>query len=150
MICSEIPENTIKYGCPKGFTLLEVLVSLAIIATVLVSIMRLQTQTIAMNETVRFYSVAPFLAQAKMVEIRMDPQSFLGSDKGDFGGDFSEYTWEIQVLEQEVVFDQQDVEMFFWMHLSLSGTRAGGFPLGLKKNCQEIRKARVYERVLVF
>jgi type II secretion system protein I len=133
MICSEIPENTIKYGCPKGFTLLEVLVSLAIIATVLVSIMRLQTQTIAMNETVRFYSVAPFLAQAKMVEIRMDPQSFLGSDKGDFGGDFSEYTWEIQVLEQEVVFDQQDVEMFFLDALVTVRHKGWGLSFGLEK-----------------
>ncbi len=96
----------------RGFTLLEVLVSLAIIATVLVSIMRLQGQTIAMNETVRFYSIAPFLAQSKMAEIRMDSQSFPGSDKGDFGSDFSEYAWEIRVEDQEVLFEE-DLEMFF-------------------------------------
>ena len=85
-----------------GFTLLEVLVSLAIIATVLVSIIRLQGQTISMNETVRFYSLAPFLAQARIAQIRMEPGSFMGEDSGDFGPDFSGYTWQSRVRSREI------------------------------------------------
>ena len=85
-----------------GFTLLEVLVSLAIIATVLVSLIRLQGQTISMNETVRFYSLAPFLAQARIAQIRMEPGSFMGEDSGDFGPDFSGYTWQSRVRSREI------------------------------------------------
>ncbi len=95
----------------RGFTLLEVLVSLANIATVLVSIMRLQGQTISMNETIRFYSAAPFLAQAKIAEIRMDPQSFIGSDSGDFGEDVPGYDWQIDVQDR-VISLEDDTEIF--------------------------------------
>lgn len=91
-----------RQAADRGFTLLEVLVSLAIIATVLVSIIRLQGQTISMNETVRFYSLAPFLAQARVAQIRMEPDSFMGEDSGDFGPDFSGYTWQSRVQSREI------------------------------------------------
>jgi type II secretion system protein I len=91
-----------RQAADRGFTLLEVLVSLAIIATVLVSIIRLQGQTISMNETVRFYSLAPFLAQARVAQIRMEPDSFMGEDSGDFGRDFSGYTWQSRVRSREI------------------------------------------------
>jgi general secretion pathway protein I len=86
----------------RGFTLLEVLVSLAIIATVLVSIIRLQGQTISMNETVRFYSLAPFLAQSRVAQIRMEPDSFMGEEGGDFGPDFPGYIWQSRVQSREI------------------------------------------------
>lgn len=86
----------------RGFTLLEVLVSLAIIATVLVSLIRLQGQTISMNETVRFYSLAPFLAQSRAAQIRMEPGSFMGEHNGDFGADFPGYTWQSRVQPREI------------------------------------------------
>ena len=94
----------IGYGqtAGRGFTLLEVLVSLAIIATVLVSIIRLQGQTVSMNETVRFYSVAPFLAQSRVAQIRMESDSFMGEHSGDFGADFPGYTWQSQVQSREI------------------------------------------------
>ena len=81
----------------SGFTLLEVMVSLAIIAIVFVSVLRLQGQTISMNETTRFYAVAPFLAQQKMSEITADPSSFSGSQSGDFGEDAPGYGWNAKV-----------------------------------------------------
>ncbi|NOY69509.1 MAG: prepilin-type N-terminal cleavage/methylation domain-containing protein [Deltaproteobacteria bacterium] len=80
-----------------GFTLLEVLVSLAIIAIVFVSVLRLQGQTISMNESTRFYAVAPFLAQQKMAEVTADPSSFSGSQSGDFGEDAPGYVWKAGV-----------------------------------------------------
>ena len=79
-----------------GFTLLEVMVSVAIIAIVMVSVIRLQGQTILMNESSRFYSVAPFLAQEKLSEVLMDPKN-AGSSSGDFGDDASGYAWNIEV-----------------------------------------------------
>ncbi|MCU0593194.1 MAG: prepilin-type N-terminal cleavage/methylation domain-containing protein, partial [Desulfobacterales bacterium] len=47
---------------PQGFTLLEVMVALGIMAIVLVSVYRLHSQTLAMSVESRFYTQAPLLA----------------------------------------------------------------------------------------
>jgi general secretion pathway protein I len=88
----------------KGFTLLEVMVSVAVIAIVLVSIMRLQGQTILMNESSRFYSTAPFLAQSKMADILADPLN-AGSNAGDFDKDHPGYAWkaDIETIHLDVI-----------------------------------------------
>ena len=85
--------------------MLEVMVALSIIAIVLVSIMRLQGQTIFMNETIRFYTIAPLLAQSKMSEISQDPLADI-SDSGDFGMDFPGYTWEAQLSDLNIDVDE--------------------------------------------
>ena len=82
-----------------GFTLLEVLVALAIIAIVFVSVLRLQGQTISMDDSVRFYSVAPFLAQAKMSEVISNPSEYTGGSSGDFGDDAPGYSWQVNIDE---------------------------------------------------
>jgi general secretion pathway protein I len=79
-----------------GFTLLEVMVSVAVIAIVLVSIIRLQGQTILMNESSRFYSTAPFLAQYKISQILADPVN-AGSETGDFDKDHPGYAWNVDI-----------------------------------------------------
>ncbi len=80
-----------------GFTLLEVLISVSIIAIVLVSALRLQGQSVTMNESARFYSTAPFLAQQKMAEVRFDPQRFMGTDSGRFDEMPEYYSWRVMV-----------------------------------------------------
>lgn len=87
----------------KGFTLLEVMVAIAIIAIVLVSIMRLQGQTIGMNESFRFYTQAPLLANARMGEILSDHEGAGGPTSGDFGEAFAGYAW--QVEREAVIID---------------------------------------------
>ncbi|MBS0012982.1 MAG: hypothetical protein KFF46_03340, partial [Desulfobacterales bacterium] len=62
--------------------------------------------TISMNETVRFYSMAPFLAQARAAQIRMEPGSFMGEDSGDFGPDFPGYTWQSRVRSREISMEE--------------------------------------------
>lgn len=89
-------------GFCKGFTLLEVMVSVSIIAIVLVSILRLQGQTISMNETIRFYTIAPLLADSKVSEIRLYPSDFDLSSSGDFGDDYPGYTWNVQIDEMKI------------------------------------------------
>ena len=89
-------------GCNKGFTLLEVMVSVAIIAIVLVSIIKLQGQTISMNETIRFYTLAPLLAESKISEISLNPSEFQISSSGDFGDDYPGYSWAVQMEEMEI------------------------------------------------
>ena len=85
-----------------GFTLLEVLVSLSMIAIVVISVMRLQGQSISLNETTRFYSVAPFLAQAKMAEVKFDPSAFDAGGSGDFEDTSPGYKWTVNTEEKEI------------------------------------------------
>lgn len=89
-------------GFEKGFTLLEVMVSVAIIAIVLVSIIRLQGQTISMNETIRFYTVAPQLAESKIADILINPSNYELSSSGDFGEEFPGYSWEVLIEEMKI------------------------------------------------
>jgi len=81
-----------------GFTLLEVMVALAIMAIVLVSVYRLHSQTLSMSTTSRFYTQAPLLAQGKLAELTSDEALNLVSDAGDFGEDFPGYTWQVSVV----------------------------------------------------
>ena len=95
-----------------GFTLLEVMIALAIIAIVLVSVLRMQGQTISMNEAYRFYTVAPQLAMAKMNEFRMDPQALEFNSSGDFGQDYPGYQWKMAIQEKTLVTPENH-EMHF-------------------------------------
>lgn len=102
--------NTLVFNRPttigaRGFTLLEVMVAVAVISIVLVSILKLQGQTIRMNETVRFYALAPMLAGARLTDLLLKPENAEGSLSGDFGEDYPGYTWtaEVEKLTIEVI-----------------------------------------------
>jgi len=85
----------------RGFTLLEVMVALSIIAIVLVSVYRMHAQTVSMNNEVRFYATAPMLAQIKMAEIESESLKDIGDDSGDFGDEFPDYRWNIVIDDVE-------------------------------------------------
>jgi len=80
----------------RGFTLLEVIAAMAIMAIVLLAVYRLHAQTISMSGAVRFYSLAPLLAQTRLAAITIDPDS-RNSGSGDFGMDYPGYTWQVTV-----------------------------------------------------
>ena len=81
----------------RGFTLLEIMVALSIIAIVLVSVYRMHAQTVSMNNEVRFYATAPMLAQIKMAQIESESLEDMGDDSGDFGDEFPDYRWNIVI-----------------------------------------------------
>ena len=85
----------------RAFTLLEVMISLSIISIVLISIYRMHSQTIAMNEMSRFNATAPFLAQRKMVEIQTSPGDASLSDSGTFEDSAPGYRWQTAISEIE-------------------------------------------------
>ncbi len=84
-----------------GFTLLEVMVALSIIAIALVSVYKLHGQTIDMFNDIKFYTSAPLLAQSKMAEIETLDADELGDNSGDFGDDFPGFNWQVTVNEVE-------------------------------------------------
>ncbi|MBF0224451.1 MAG: prepilin-type N-terminal cleavage/methylation domain-containing protein [Desulfobacterales bacterium] len=81
----------------RGFTLLEVMISIALLAIVLVSVFRLNAQSITMNTDSRFNTVAPMLAQMKISEI--DSLEDIYINEGDFGENFHGYRWKTEVLD---------------------------------------------------
>lgn len=84
-----------------GFTLLEVLVSLAIMAFVLIAVFKMHAQSISMQSAGRFYTTAPLLLQAKLSEFKTIPLEELASDSGDFGENYPGYTWEFRLEDVE-------------------------------------------------
>ena len=84
-----------------GFTLLEILAAVAILAIVLTALFRLHLQTLSMGADARFYSIAPLLAQKKLAEIGVDGFDQPGVDSGDFGEAFERYHWEVTITESE-------------------------------------------------
>ena len=83
-------------GC-VGFTLLEVMIAMAILAITLVTIYQSQSQSISMASSSRFLTTASLLAQGRMAQIdAADPREVV-SAKADFGEEFSDYTWQVEV-----------------------------------------------------
>ncbi|MGD9194083.1 MAG: type II secretion system minor pseudopilin GspI [Desulfobacterales bacterium] len=79
----------------SGFTLLEVMVALAIMAIVLVSVYRMHSQTLAMNTSNRFYTLAPLLAQSKLAELEANTSAIFAGDSGNFEDQYPGYSWNI-------------------------------------------------------
>lgn len=83
----------------SGFTLLEVLVGLAVLAIALISIFKLQGQTIQMSAKARFLTVAPHLAHAKLAEIELLDFKEVGDGSGAFPDEHADYNWTVAVEE---------------------------------------------------
>ncbi len=92
---------TKTYRSSTGFTLLEIMVAISIIAIVLVSIYKMHAQTISMNFISRFQTTAPLLAKKVLTEIETKPVDDLVDDSGDFGKEFAGYKWQVSVKEVE-------------------------------------------------
>lgn len=86
----------------KGFTLMEVMVAMAILAIALVSIFQLQSQSISMATESRFMTTAALLAQSKMVEVEARPSLFNQSEDGDFGPDYPQYKWHLVIGDAQL------------------------------------------------
>lgn len=71
------------------------MVALGIAAIVLVTVYRLQIQSIAMETTVQFHTVAPLLAEQLISRVELQAPDFPATDSGRFEGDFENYAWEI-------------------------------------------------------
>ena len=80
----------------SGFTLMEVMVALSVVAIALVAIYRMHSQTLFMDTRSRFDTVATMLARQKLADIATADLSDITSDDGDFGDDHPGYTWRIQ------------------------------------------------------
>jgi general secretion pathway protein I len=85
-----------KTSC-EGFTLLEVMVAVAIIAISFVSLLSSQSQSISYAAISRFETVASLLTKQKLAEIQLAGFDELNAEQGDFEGDFADFHWQTEV-----------------------------------------------------
>ena len=83
----------------SGFTLLEVMVALAVMSIVLVSVYRMHSQSLTMNTAARFYILAPLLAQNKLAELESLSSEGFSDNSGDFGEQYAGYSWRSSVAD---------------------------------------------------
>jgi len=86
-------------GSDSGFTLLEVMVAVAIIGIALVTLIGSQSQSISIATISRFETTASLLARKKMTELALAGFDDLHSTDGDFGEEFPEFHWKVEVRE---------------------------------------------------
>ena len=91
-----------KQNKTSGFTLMEVMIAMAILAIALVAVFQLQSQSISMSTDSRFMTTAALLAQSKMVEVETASTLANHSGDGDFGSDYSQYTWHLEVGDTQL------------------------------------------------
>ncbi len=86
----------------EGFTFLEVLMAVSILAILLVGVHKLQSQMVSMSQTTRFFTLAPLLAQSQMAE--MERRNFIDiqKDSGDFGIAYPGYVWSLTYGKHEI------------------------------------------------
>ncbi|MGD9823344.1 type IV pilus modification PilV family protein [Desulfobacter sp.] len=96
-----------KYdGCQgpaeAGFTLIEMMVAMAIIATVMVALFRMQSGTISLAGADDFQTTSRYLAAKALAQIELsmnDP-----GVKGEFGQAFDGYAWRCEVTDVNANF----------------------------------------------
>jgi general secretion pathway protein I len=100
-----------------GFTLLEVMVAIAILAIALVAVLRSQAHTVFVAGEARLSTTASLLAQSKLAEIESNRQD---STQGDFGEDFPNYSWETSIRKTELKQLREVILTIKWQEQSLT------------------------------
>ena len=115
-----------------GFTFLEVMVAVALLAITLTAVLGSQSQSVDLASEARFYTTVTLLAQGKMAEIESKDLDTLSSESGDFGEAFPGYTWEVTVDKVYVDFSENVSDHLRQVTLTLSWEESEHFQYSLK------------------
>ena len=85
-----------------GFTLLEVMIALAILALVGVAFLRTQASSVHLVDESAQISLATLLAREKMAELESADFPEAGKNSGEGGEAFPRYRWEREVSPTEI------------------------------------------------
>ena len=83
----------------NGFTLLEVMVAVAVIAIAFVTLIGAQSQSVSIASQTRFRVTSALLAQQQLTEIEMTDYEQISSGSGDFGENYPGYQWQSEVSD---------------------------------------------------
>ena len=88
-----------RKGRDDGFTLLEIIICLGLIAVVLVAVFHLQAQNLDLQSEAQFMTTAACLLQERLARIQGLEEIEKGTNSGDFGEDYPDYTYTQEVSE---------------------------------------------------
>ncbi len=83
----------------RGFTLLEIMVALAILAVAMVGIFRNSGQSLTLLDEANTITTVSFLARQKLADIEQD---LTGPLEGDFGEKFPELRWKADIASPAI------------------------------------------------
>ncbi len=132
-------ERIIRCRSQKGFTLLEVMVSVTIIGIALVSLIGSQSQSVSIAASSRFETTASLLARQKLTELALAGFEELHSAEGDFGDDFPGYSWTVEV--RDIGVDDTGIEGTEDMLKTVDLIISSGLEDGLNFGVREIMMA---------
>lgn len=98
---AKIPAFHLSLSNRQGFTLLEVLIAIAILAISLSAIFGSQAQSLSLATEAQFNLRAATLARAKLAEYESGVAPLEDGD-GDFGEDFPGYVWKVEVQDADL------------------------------------------------
>lgn len=87
----------VKNKAQAGFTFLEVMIAVAVIAIAFVTLIGSQSQSVSIATESRTKVMASFLAQQKLAEFESTDFDELYSNEGDFDEAFSQFHWKTEV-----------------------------------------------------
>ncbi len=79
-----------------GFTLLEVMIAISILAIALTVLLGNQSQSLRLAEESRFAFTASLLIKEKLADFQISAEE-LSSTEGDFGDQYPGYFWSVEV-----------------------------------------------------
>lgn len=88
-----------KKFLPAGFTLLEVMVAVSIIAIAFVTLIGSQSQSVSIAGQTRFAVTSALLGQLKLTEIESSEFEQISSSGGDFGDNYPGYRWSSEISD---------------------------------------------------
>jgi general secretion pathway protein I len=112
-------QSSRSFRISTGFTLLEVMIALAILALVAVAFLRAQASSVHLVDESMQISLATLLAKEKMAELESAGFPEVGNNSGTGGEDFPLFRWEQIVSSTEILNVRKAVVRVLWME----GTR---------------------------
>jgi prepilin-type N-terminal cleavage/methylation domain-containing protein len=88
-----------RKGKDQGFTLLEIIICLGLIALVLVAVFHLQAQNLDLQSEAQFMTTATCLLQERLSQIESLETVEEGTNSGDFGENYPDYTYTQEISE---------------------------------------------------
>jgi len=89
---------TCKGKNQRGFTLIEMMIAMTILALVVAAVAQALAQSLTLAHRIKKETTLSLLAQSKMAEIESAKEVPV-SDRGNFTGELSHYTWQVTVTE---------------------------------------------------
>lgn len=97
----------------RGFTLLEIVIALGIIATALMAVLRIQAQNLDLQSEANFMTIANQLAQDRVARIQASATLTEGTTSGDFGELYPNYAY------REEISEMSDMKELYKIRLSV-------------------------------